>query len=549
MLGIMRRHQITSRYVTFFLLAGICNMLSRVHIALLSSTMFCLNFAIYVGLLMFWMNSVRLRLLPTRSRTYILAAGVGMLFNLLVRTYKYRAVAGAVAVSRYLDYSYWIPMTLIPVLFLMTAMRAQRGNETEKSGREALMLIPAILLILMAMTNDFHSWVYIPKGNMADFTTKMGTYSYGWGCYLLYAWMICIPLWGLVILIRITRRRPRKILAYILMVLSIWIFLELLLFFVAEPFNLPRFYNSPELRIFGMLAIFEVCIRSRLILYNENYFGFFAGLNQPVLITDRSIKHVFQTALSINASEDALRASIEAPVYLNEDTKLCGMELGAGYAFWTEDETQLHKENRRLESANEILSQENELIEVENKLKEKKTRLDAESAIYQRIAAAIRPKQDWIEEMLSSVGPEDADFPNKLAQCCVLNAWSKRKSNLLLLSGTNLPKKNRELFLALQESARFLNCCGVKAAAVGEEYTDFPLSSVNDLYDTFETVIEAYLPIMKYMTVSLTADGIRMAMEADGVAVLPATVLPVECRQEDETVYMTIRRRRGGELA
>ncbi len=549
MLGIMRRHQITSRYVTFFLLAGICNMLTRVHIALFSSTMFCLNYAIYVGLLMFWMNSVRLRLLPTRSRSYILAAGVGMLFNLSVRTFKYRAVPGAYMISRYLDYSYWIPMTLIPVMFLMTAIRAQRGNEAEGRGREALMLIPAILLILMAMTNDFHQWVYIPKGELTEFSTKMGTYTFGWGCYLLYAWMIGIPLWGLVILIRITRRRPRKILGYILMILAMWIFLELMLVFVVAPMDLPRMYNSPEIRIFGMLAIFEICIRSRLILYNENYLGFFAGLNQPVLITDRSIKHVFQTALSINASEDALRASIEAPVYLNEDTKLCGMELGAGYAFWTEDETQLHKENRRLESANEILSQENELIEVENKLKEKKTRLDAESAIYQRIAAAIRPKQDRIEAMLSSVGPEDADFPNKLAQCCVLNAWSKRKSNLLLLSGTNLPKKNRELFLALQESARFLNCYGVKAAAVGEEYTDFPLSSVNDLYDTFETVIEAYLPIMKYMTVSLTADGIRMAMEADGVAVLPATVLPVECRQEDETVYMTIRRRRGGEPA
>lgn len=549
MLAILRRHQITSRYVTFFLLAGICNMLTRIHIALFSSSMFCLNYAIYVGLLMFWMNSVRLRLLPTRSRSYILAAGVGMLFNLSVRTFKYRAIPGDFMLSRYLDYSYWIPMTLIPVMFLMTAIRAQRGNEAEGRGREALMLIPAVLLILMAMTNDFHQWVYIPKGELSEFSTKLGTYTFGWGCYLLYAWMIGIPLWGLVLLIRITRRRPRKILGYILMVLAMWIFLELMLVFVVAPMDLPRMYNSPEIRIFGMLAIFEICIRSRLILYNENYLGFFAGLNQPVLITDRSIKHVFQTALSIDASEDALRSSIEAPVYLNEDTKLCGMELGAGYAFWTEDETQLHKENRRLESANELLSQENELIEVENKLKEKKTRLDAESAIYERIAAAIRPKQVRIESMLSNVEPEDAEFPNKLAKCCVLNAWSKRKSNLLLLSGTNLPKKNRELFLALQESARFLNCCGVKAAAVGEEYTDFPLSSVNDLYDTFETVIEAYLPIMKYMTVSLTMDGIRMALEADGVAVLPATVLPVECRQEDETVYMTIRRRRGGEPA
>ena len=547
MLKIMRRHQITSRYVTFFLLAGICNLLTRVPIALFSSTMFCLNYAIYVGLLMFWMNSVRLRLLPTRSRTYILVAGGGMLLYLSLRTYKYRAVAGAVALGRYLDYSYWIPMTLIPALFLMIAMQAQRGTESERSGKETFILLPALLLILFVMTNDFHRCVYIPNVDLDDFSTKLGTYSFGWGCYLLYAWMIGIPLWGFLILLRITRRRLKRIMAYILMVLGIWIFLELFLFFVAAPLNIPRMYNSPELRIFGMLAVFEICIRSRLILYNENYLGFFAGLNQPVLITDRSLQHVFQTALTIDASEEELRSSLEAPVYLNEDTKLCGMELGAGYAFWTEDETQLHKENRRLEAANELLSQENELIEVENKLKEKKSRLDAERAIYERIAAAIRPKQDRIDAMLESTGPEAPDFPQKLAQCCVLNAWSKRKSNLLLLSGANLPKKNRELFLALQESARFLNCCGVKAAAVGEEYTDFPLPLVNALYDTFETVIEAYLPIMKYMTVSLTSDGLRMAMEADGEAVLPATALPVECRREDETVYMTIRRRRGGE--
>lgn len=547
MFKIMRRHQITSRYVTFFLLAGICNVLTRTHIALVASLMFCLNYAIYIGLLMFWMNSIRLRLLPTRSRTYILVAGGAMLLNLSSRTFKYRAVVGEAAIARYIDYSYWIAMTLIPVLFLMTAMRARRGKEQEGTGREIFMLIPAFLLILLAMTNDFHRWVYIPKVPMEEFTTKAGTYSFGWGCYVLYGWVIGIALAGLVLLLRITRKRPGKIMAYIVMVLGIWLFLELFLLFVATPLDIPRMYNAPELRMFGMLAVLEICIRSRLIPYNENYVGFFTGLNQPVLITDKSLERVFQSAFPIEASVEVLKASLREPVYLNEDTKLCGMELGAGYAFWTEDETQLHKENRRLESANELLSQENELIEVENKLNEKKSRLDAKNAIYERIAAVIRPRQDRIEAMLESVAPEDADFPHKLAQCCVLNAWSKRKSNLLLLSGENLPKRNRELFLALQESARFLTCCGVKAAAVGEEYTDFPLSSVNDLYDTFEAVIEAYLPVMRYMTVSLTADGIRMAMEADSVAALPSTVLPVEYRREDETVYMTIRRRRGGE--
>ena len=34
------------------------------------------------------------------------------------------------------------------------------------------------------------------------------------------------------------------------------------------------------------------------------------------------------------------------------------------------------------------------------------------------------------------------------------------------------------------------------------------------LYDSFQAALEAYLPYLKRMTVSLTADGLRMALEA-----------------------------------
>ena len=130
----------------------------------------------------------------------------------------------------------------------------------------------------------------------------------------------------------------------------------------------------------------------------------------------------------------------------------------------------------------------------------------------------------------------------------MLNAWCKRKSNLLLLNGKELPERNRELFLALQESARFLKCCGVEAAAVGEETADFPLSDIHDLYDAFETVIEAWLPSLRRMTVSLTDGGIRLAVDADGAPELPETALPVEKKISEGTVFLTIRRK-GGKAA
>ena len=160
-----------------------------------------------------------------------------------------------------------------------------------------------------------------------------------------------------------------------------------------------------------------------------------------------------------------------------------------------------------------------------------------------------------------------------MGKVCVLNAFSKRKTNLLLLSEESLPKSNRELFLALSETARFLKCCGVEAAAIGQEYSEIPLPDVHALYDTFETVIETFFPVAKTMTFSLKPDGIRIAMETSGdcsateadgapaspetnaaptspetnaAPALPETKLPVRCEESDGVLFFTIRRSEGG---
>ena len=536
-------------FIGFYLLAGVCNLLARTGITLLDSLMFSLNFAIYAGMILFWAQSVRTRLLPSGTRSYILLSAALMLTAFLLRTFKYRILTGEIAVSRYTTYAYWLYTILIPTLFLMTALRMRRGEKKNIGRKELWLLLPALLLCLLALTNDLHGFVYLPKVELASFDIKSGLYSYRPGFYLLHAWMGLMALSGITLLLHLTRKRFGGVMGYVLLVVGFWLGMELLNILVIERNHLPSMYNTPEIRVFGMMAILESCIRGRLIPYNENHVRFFEKLSLPVQITDKHLTSVYQSAIPIDASRDELLSSLAAPRYITEDTKLSGMALAAGYAFWTEDESELHQENRRLESVGELLSEENDLIRVENELKEKKARLDAEAEVYRQIAAAIYRKQKEIAVLLEGTSPEDGSFPAALARVCVLNAYSKRKSNLLLLTEDALPKSNRELFLALQESARFLKCCGIEAAAVGEEYTDFPLPLVHELYDSFEAVVEAYLPCMKRMTVSLTADGLRMALEAAEAPMLPPTALPVERRQEEATTYLTIRRKTGGEAA
>ena len=530
----------TLLFFAFLLLGGVMYLLNKTEISLVDTFMFSANFMVYVGLLIFWMRSVRDRLMPTKARSYILTSAILMILYLLLRVLKWRVLTG-VTIRRFADYGYNIPLILIPTLFLMTCIRIHRGETTDRNGKERLLLIPACTMLLLILTNDLNQLFYRRTVPLAEFQGTIGTYTYGPVFYLMYGWFVITLLVGFAILIRRTWNRNRRGLLMFAAVFTVWAVLSLINRLVFTPLNLQRMYHSPEINIFALVGSFEACIRNRLIPYNENYTGFFSNLGLPVRITDEAFTPVYETNLPISAAPEQLAASVSAPVYLDEDTRLSGMKLRPGYAFWTEDERELHREGRRLAEANELLSEENDLIAVENELKEKKAHLDAQNQVYDRIAAVLYPKQKQIEALLESTPASSDRFPAVLAECCVLNAWCKRKSNLLLLSGDSLPARNRELFLALQESARFLSCCGIDAAATGEEYADFPLARIHLLYDDFETLLERFLPVLRRMTVSLAPNGLRLAMEADRLPELPKTVLPMECRESDGCIFLSLR--------
>ena len=103
-----------------------------------------------------------------------------------------------------------------------------------------------------------------------------------------------------------------------------------------------------------------------------------------------------------------------------------------------------------------------------------------------------------------------------MAQCCLLAAYYKRRSNLILLADAGLPEENRELYLALDESCRYLSFCGVPAAVLGERASRLPLERICGLYDRFEDLTEALLPGLSGLTVSLTESGLRLCARLEG---------------------------------
>ena len=539
-MSLIRQHKTTSTFICFLIIAGICNIFVGTQSTLFNSVMFCVNFMIYIALIIVWAQTVRDRILPTKTRAYMLASSVFMIIYMLQRVFRYREVLSSVIVYRSMAYVYYIPLVMIPSLLFATAVSIGFGDKKKGRTIENIIIVIAGSVSVMALTNDLHHLVYVPRVPLAEFNMDNNTYSWGVGFYIAYAWMIFALVSGAIILLRIVGKKGKKSIIMLAGAVGLWIALSLIHALVFERFSIPRPFFKPEIDCFSMILIFECCIRSRLIPYNENYQGFFENLKLPILITDSELHTVYSSSHALNVSLDDLEKSKAEPFYPDKETRLSSMKIRAGYAFWLENEHELREQRKKLAEANELLSEENDLIAVENKLKEQKAHLDAQNQVYERITAAIYPKQKKIEDILNRVDPETASFAGELGKACVFNAYSKRKTNLLLLSEETLPEKNRELFLALAESCRFLKCCGIDAAAVGEEYSKFPLKTVNDLYDTFETVIETYLDSVSRMTVSILSNGVRIAMKAGKELVLPSTVLPVKCKESDGLLYLTI---------
>ena len=515
----------TVLFVAGILLAGAANAFARQLIAdygadphtpailpFFSTVMFCLNLALYIFLLLFWVRSVQQRLLPGRERGYMIAAALCAISVLLLRSIKYRMIDGqSVVLLRYAWYLYYVPMTLMPALFLMMCIRVDRRGK----GRfdERLLLIPAAVIILLFLTNDLHFLAFRPTKGLFIMNGGDDTYTNGPLIYVYYAFCAVTVLIGMICLTRANSRSRRfKAIAlpfiFLLGILGLTM-LNKALSLVQKP----SMFMMPEIIAFGMIGVFESCIRNRLIQHNENYGGFFGQMQFPAMIADERLNIVHRSAQRVNASPDQLRAAINAPVYSDEAIKLSAVGITAGCAFYTEDERELHRLNERLKEANELIAGENDLIRAENELKAKQAQVDSRNMIYARIAESMLPYHRRALQIIDEIDKDDLDFEAEIARLNLLNAYIKRGSNLLLVEEGKKYISVNELKIAIEEFSRYLSYCGITANSTVTGDTigrDDALSLFTAIYEVSATLCDDTTML------SIVIDGIRLRMTADG---------------------------------
>ena len=140
----------------FFVLAGFFQYYDIYLPPVYAYTFSFLANAIFLLLIFLWGKSIRQRIIQKGIRRKLVIIAMLLFFWLFIRFIKYNIFARKDTISRYLWYRYYIPQCLVPPLSLIARMELTRKKKENLSKLIYLILLPAIVLILLILTNDFH---------------------------------------------------------------------------------------------------------------------------------------------------------------------------------------------------------------------------------------------------------------------------------------------------------------------------------------------------------------------------------------------------------
>lgn len=289
--------------------------------------------------------------------------------------------------------------------------------------------------------------------------------------------------------------------------------------FLLNPDNLiQQLFKSAEMICFVFPAFMEGLILARLLPSNDSYAALWYACNLSCGLMDHNGVLNYVPEQQPQPSPAEIRAAAEQPILLNNGTlRLRSHPVSGGFGYWLKDISEINHINAQLAELGDVLEAENTMLEGENRLAEQRSRIHQQSALYDSIAQDVRPQLDQLNILLNTSPQTDSDLEQVIKHAAILIAYIKRRSNLLLLSHERGVIYSSELRLALAESLEYTQLYGAKVHGeyIGEALLPAPVVLL--IYLLFEAVLEAALPDLDALLVSLeVSDAVTLRMELSG---------------------------------
>ena len=531
--------QLLPMILTFTIIAAAysCRILAMLDIG--GAWMSYIRAALYLLLFALWGFSLDRRIIQTQALHCLRLTAALMLLWLILRTLKYEFVTD-LTVARYLWYLYYLPMLFIPLLGVYIALSLGKSEEFRLTGRiGALAIIPAVLFLLV-ITNDLHQQAFAFSSGVPGGPDNY-SYSHGPVYFCCLGWMVTCMFFSLILLLKKSRvpcSKKKRLAPFVIGCATV-------LYGILYLLGLPaiRWWLGDMNVMFCLLyaAIYESCIRCRMIQSNTGYVELFEATTLAACIADRSGSIVLRSRA---AGEDMVCPREGVPLIRPNGIRISSAPISGGYAVWQDNVRPLTELRTKLSENKSKIKNNKEKLQEAYLIQKKLNELTEKNRIYDELETKYGKQIARIGQLLKQCeGAEPAETQSLLKRILLLGTYIKRSANLYFLSQEYELLPQQELRLTVDEAVRVITVCGTECSVVYHTTGPMRSTEVARLLDLLKTVTEATIGGLYSLFISVS-DG-EMDLSVECAAELSDLASPDVTVQREDGLWL-VRTRIGG---
>lgn len=503
-----------------------CRMLAKFDIG--GVYMSYIRAALYLLLFALWGYSLDRRIIQTQALHCMRLTAALMLVWLILRTLKYEVVTD-ITVARYIWYLYYLPMLFIPLFGVYIALSLGKSEEYRLTGRiVALAAIPAILFSLV-ITNDLHQQIFAFNSGIPG---RPDNYSYHhrYLYFICLGWMVGCMIFSLIRLLKKSRIKnggEKPLMPFIIGCITI---LYGILYLTC--LSAVRWWFGDMNVMFCLLyaAIYESCIRCRMIQSNTGYVELFEASTLAAVIMDRSGNVVIRSRA---ADEDMICPQDGTQIIRPDGTRISSAPINGGYVVWKDNVRPLTELRAQLSENKAQIKNNKEKLHEAYLIQKKLHELTEKRRIYDKLDLMYGDQINRIGQLLKQCENTETDeVHNILKRILLLGTYIKRSANLYFLSLEHELLSQQDIRLTVDEAVRVMNVCGTECSVV--YYMTKPMHSeeVMRRFNLLKTVVETAVDGLNSIFICLSDDEMDLSVECD-VDLSLAISSNVTVKQED----------------
>ena len=462
--------------------------------------------ALYLLLFALWGFSLDRRIIQKQALHCMRLTAALMLVWLILRTLKYEFVTD-LTVARYIWYLYYLPMLFIPLLGVYIALSLGKSEKFRLTGKiGALAIVPAVLFLLV-ITNDLHQQMFAFSSGVPD---NYG-YSHGIFYFCSMGWMVACMIFSLVLLLKKSRvpcSKKKRIAPFVIGCATV-------LYGILYLLGLPavRWWFGDMNVMFCLLyaAIYESCIRCRMIQSNTGYVELFEATTLAACIADRTGNIVLRSRA---ADENMVYPKNGLQIIRPDGIRISSAPISGGYAVWQDNVRPLTELRAKLSENKAKIKNNKEKLQEAYLIQKKLNESTEKNRIYDELETKYGEQIARIGQLLKQCeGAEPAEIQNLLKRILLLGTYIKRDANLYFLSLEYELLPQQELRLTVDEAVRVMTVCGTECSVAYHTTKPMLSTEVARLFDFLKIVAETTINGLHSLFISVSDSEMDLSVE------------------------------------